>query len=268
LSKLSEDRSGAQGAVPGRPTGPDRLERQQLERLERQERQEHPHHIARPHHLPSPDHPGRPLPSVGGRYRSLREMSTTPPVDTPPPKPGDAAHPLHGLHGPDEEPARRRRWTRRRLTVAGVLLAAILLIVGTGGYLGFRLVAPAFGLGYHTGGRTTLDNGITLTVTFVHCGINNAPNGSGARPSGSYCTVEVSGFSAARQGVFVDLRDWHADLDVGIDNVTPSSAAMKRSHDVLLGSRTYQLVYDVPTGARLTEVHFRVGNATGFIKVS
>lgn len=261
MSKLSEDWPG----LPDRSNGPDRLvdrqpedrqpERQQLER-QQHERPEYPHHPGRPHHLPSP--------SIGGRYRSLREMSA-PQLDGQP-APTATPHPLHGLHGTFEEPP-KRAWTRRRVTVLGIVLAAVLLVVGTGGYLGYRLVAPAFGLGYRTGGTTTLDNGITFTVTFVRCGINNAPNGSGARPTGSYCTVDVSGFSSGRQGVFVDLRDWHADLDVGIDNVTPSAAAMKRSHDVLLGNRSYQLVYDVPTGARITEVHFRVGNADGAIKV-
>lgn len=245
MSKLSEDWPGA---VPDRSNGPDRLDDRHTER--------------RPHHLPSP--------SLGGRYRSLREMSA-PQLDGPDGH-GHAAsnaapHPLHDLHPAVAEPG-RKPWTRRRLTVLGVIVAVALLVLGTGGYLGYRLVAPAFGLGYRTGGSTTLDDGITLTVTFVRCGIDTAPNGSGARPNGSYCTVNVSGFSAARQGVFVDLRDWHADLDVGIDNVAPSTVAMKRSHDVLLGNKSYQLVYDVPTGARLTEVHFRVGNATGTIKVS
>lgn len=271
MSKLSEDWSGAAGSVPDRSNGPDRLEHRQPEHQQPEhqqlERPEYPHHLGRQHHPPSPDHAGRPAPSIGARYRSLREMST-PPQDGAPATPEAAPQPPHGPHGTGEEPPRRRRWTRRRLTAIGVVTAVVLLLVGTGGYLGFRLVAPAFGLGYRTGGSTTLDDGITLTVTFVRCGINSAPNGSGARPTGSYCTVDISSFSAARQGIFVDLKDWHADLDVGIDNVTPSTPAMRSNHDVLLGSKKYQLVYDVPTGARITDVHFRVGNATGTIKVS
>lgn len=258
MSKLSDDWPGS---VPDRPNGPDRLDNRYPERQQPLERPDYPHQNSnpgRPHHLPSP--------SIGGRYRSLREMSA-PQVDGTQQAPDTAPHPLHDLHPTVADPA-RRRWTRRRVTTLAIVLAIVVLLAGTGGYLGYRLVAPAFGLGYRTGGSTTLDDGITLTVTFVRCGIDKAPNGSGIQPTGSFCTVDVSGFSAGRQGIFVDLRDWHADLDVGIDNVAPSTAAMKRADDVLLGSKNYQLVYDVPTGARITEVHFRVGNATGAIRVS
>lgn len=240
--------------------------------------------------------PARSRPSAAQRYRSLRDMSGHPPESEPEPaappngsawrgRPGNgrpADPPRNGTHHTDERvPAglrdilnpeqseTKQRWTpRRRLLTAALALAALVLLAGLG-YGGYSLAAPYFGLGYDTGGSVRLDN-VRLTVTGVRCGINHAPNGSGVPPEGSYCAVDISASNQARTGEFVDLRAWSADLDVGIDNVRPTTAAMNRTHGILEGesNEDLHLVYDVPTGARLHRLHLDVADATGTIKVS
>jgi hypothetical protein len=169
-----------------------------------------------------------------------------------------------GAPAAEAEPRRR---SRRRTTVL-VLVLVLAVLLGTGGYLGYRAVAPYFGGGYRTGGSTSVDD-VTLTLTAARCGLSSAPD-SPVKPVGQFCTVEVSADNHSDDGAFIDFHDWSVDLDVGIRGVGPTVNAMQLPVAVVLKghSQTLDLVFDVPTGARLSALNTKIGIRTGSIRMS
>lgn len=221
-------------------------------------------------------------------YRSLRELSAesglageklrspaarpTRPTATPPEAPPTNGRPPQQPTGPPPagpaaDEARPAGRSRRRTTIL-VMVLVLAVLVGTGGYLGYRALAPYFGGGYRTGGSTTVDD-VTLTVTGARCGLKSAPD-SPVKPVGQFCTVEVGATNHADDGAFIDFHDWSVDLDVGIRDVGPSVNAMQLPVAVILKGRpqTLDLVFDVPTGARLSALNTTIGIRTGHVRMS
>ncbi|MGA8115154.1 MAG: hypothetical protein WCA46_15935 [Actinocatenispora sp.] len=206
--------------------------------------------------------------SAGG-YRSLREMSAAPSAAQKPTGAADGSVPpvLRHLGGDTAAPP-ARRWTARRFTVLGIVAVVLVAVLGVGGYAGYQVLAPYYGLGYHTGGSATVDS-VRLTVTEVRCGLDTAPFGNVGTPQGGYCAVVVTAENHGQNTAFVNLRDWQADLDVGLA-VRPVGDWLPYRNEAVLGGQraVFRLGFDIPDGARLSTVHMAIGDKEGTVTVS
>ncbi|BCJ34425.1 hypothetical protein Athai_19280 [Actinocatenispora thailandica] len=160
----------------------------------------------------------------------------------------------------------KQKWTRRRWTILGSVAGAVVLVLVVGGYFGYRALAPYYGLGY-VSGRSTTVAGVTLTTTQVKCGLSTPPFGERGTPHGAYCAIVVSVHNGGKQTAVINLRTWTADLDVGLDHVEPVTEWLAfRNEIVETGQKaSYQLAYDIPTGARLERLHLVIGDQSGTI---
>jgi hypothetical protein len=212
--------------------------------------------------------PVPPQDSAAGRYRSLKDMSAQQPPAAPPQRaaPRQTAVPdaLQNLTTTTEQP--KRKWTGRRWTILGSIAGAVVLVLVVGGYFGYRAVAPYYGLGYVSGRSTTVE-GVKLTTTQVKCGLSTPPFGERGTPHGAYCAIVVSAHNVGKQTAVINLRTWTADLDVGLDHVEPVTEWLAfRNEIVETGQKaSFQLAYDIPTGARLDRLHLVVGEHNGTI---
>ncbi len=175
---------------------------------------------------------------------------------------------LHGHHDDSDPEHSTSRWNRRRLTILGVVTVVVLALLGAGGYGGYRLLAPYYGLGYHTGGSVRVDQ-VTLTVTSVRCGLDSAPFGQRGTPQGSYCAVLVSAHDTGQDTAFIDLHTWRAVLDVDL-TVSPVSDWLAFRNETVLAHQTssFQLGFDIPDGARIAKLTMFIGDKRGSVAVS
>jgi hypothetical protein len=198
-----------------------------------------------------------PAPPLNGRPPAA---PATPAGPNGPAAPNGSARPAGGA----DRPVGRHR----RRTFALVVVLVLAVVLGTGGYLGYRELAPYFGGGYRTGASATV-TGVKLTVSGARCGLKSAPD-SPVKPVGQFCTVEVQADNHADDGAFIDFRDWSVNLDVGIRNVGPTVNAMQLPVAVVLKGheQTLDLVFDVPTGARLSALNVKIGIRADSIPMS
>lgn len=199
---------------------------------------------------------------MGDGYRSLADMAAGPAPTTPPPVP----EALRGLGTPPAPPATTGRWTRRRVTVLGVVAVLVIAVLSVGGVLGYRWLAPYYGLGYVSGRSVTVD-GVKVTTDSVRCGLDTAPFGNSGTPHGVYCAITIGARNTGDSVASIDLRTWTADLDVGLTGVTPVGDWLAFRNELVEphGSATYNLAYDIPRGARLDRLHFVIGDKTGAV---
>jgi hypothetical protein len=189
-------------------------------------------------------------------------------ADPAPAAPRAVPDPLRGLGlgTPAEPAATTSRWTRRRVTILGVVSVVVIAVLAVGGVLGYRWLAPYYGLGYVSGRSVTVD-GVTLTTNRVTCGLDTAPFGNSGTPHGVYCAITVGARNAGDTLASIDLHSWTADLDVGLTDVPPVEDWLAQRNEIVEphGSATYNVAYDIPRGARLDRLHFVIGNKTGTI---
>lgn len=216
------------------------------------------------------DPPPPPPDPAAGRYRSLKDMS----AEQPPPAPRQTApakptlpEALQQLSRPAEQP--RRRWTGRRWAILGSVAAVLVIVLLAGGYLGYRALAPYYGLGYVSGRSATVES-VTLTTTSVRCALSEPPFGESGEPHGTYCAIVISAHNVGRETAAINLRTWTADLDVGLTHVEPVTEWLAFRNEILEpGARaSYQIAYDIPKGARLERLHLVVGDHSGTIATS
>lgn len=202
-----------------------------------------------------------PTPPPDSGYRSLADLS----AERPTPAPATAPDPLRGLRH-TAEPAPTSRWTRRRVTILGIVGAVVLAVLISGGYAGYRYLGPYYGLGYVAGRSTTID-GLTLTTDSVKCGLDTAPFGNSGTPRGLYCAIVVNARNHGDSTASIDLRTWTADLDVGLTGVAPVSDWLALRNEIVEpgSSATFRLAYDIPRGARLTKLHLAIDDKSGVI---
>jgi hypothetical protein len=179
-------------------------------------------------------------------------------------RPGVVPEALQHLTTTAEQP--KRKWTRRRWAVLGGVAGAVVLVLVIGGYFGYRAVAPYYGLGY-VNGRSTTVAGVQLTTTEVKCGLATPPFGERGTPRGAYCAIVISAHNVGKQTAVINLRTWTADLDVGLDHVEPVTEWLAFRNEIVEAGQkaSFQLAYDIPTGARLERLHLVVGEHSGTI---
>lgn len=194
-----------------------------------------------------------------------------PPMGQPPMGQPPMGHPLLGpppVNTSQSAPGRRRRPRRHRGLLVLVLVVVLVALLGVGGYFGYQQLSPYFGAGYRTGSHTTVDD-VKLTLASAQCG-KSSVSGSSIKPIGQFCTVDVTADNLSNDGAFVDFNDWSVNLDVGINDITPSVDAMALPIAVIYkgDNQTLDLVFDVPTGARLSGLNISIGIHTGIIRMS
>lgn len=219
--------------------------------------------------------PGPGAERTGSAYRPLRDSTSE--SATGGARPGAAANPqlaevLRGL-SESAQPESKPRSTRRRLTIAGCVCVVVLLVIGIGGYVGYRLLAPYFGLGYKAGGTAVVDE-VAVKVTSIDCGLDSAPFGNSGEPEGAFCGVTISARNKGQDTRFTELARWTAKLDVDLTARPDSAYLENRRYPLESGqAHEFQLVYDIPDGSRMMKIQPFVsdlskGPVTGGIAVS
>ncbi|MGH3738634.1 MAG: DUF4352 domain-containing protein [Micromonosporaceae bacterium] len=143
----------------------------------------------------------------------------------------------------------------------------MLLVVGLGwgGYVGYRQLAPYYGLGYATGRDGTVA-GVTFTVTDARCGLTEPPGKQLTSVKGQFCTVEISARNSGSKPRFVSLTLFSVQLDTGY-SVRPATSAMTALSLKIEPGQTQKihLVYDVWEGIRMDSLKVQIGYETANI---
>lgn len=212
----------------------------------------------------------------GGGYRSLRQMSGTNQPSDSPAAPRATARPgveeaLRRLNGPSQ-PEEPSGWSRRRLTILGIVAAVVVLIIAVGGYAGYAFLSPYFKDPYKTG-ESVVVGSVKATVTQIKCDLHSAPFGNTGSPAGSYCGVVVAVHNGATgetaKTAWLNARSWKADLDVDLA-VEPEVDFLPAFNEPVVpgATRSFRIVYDIPDASQVTDIAVILDEKTAKIPVS
>lgn len=197
----------------------------------------------------------------GNRGRPTAPGSTAP--GSPTVRGGSASELVERLRalGAAQRVESRPRWTRRRRAIASVITVGVVIVLLAAGAIGYKLLAPYYGLGYQAGGSTTIQS-IKLTVTKIDCGLSDPPFGQSGTPRGKYCGITVAVHNKATYNTaFVTLNSWTCRLDVDL-TVAPLDSYLRGQQNYINAGQTatFDLTYDIPDGARIVYLSLSASN--------